>query len=139
MERQVVCVSNVHLHTRADEVHRSVENTICPWGAPSKVVSCTHSARIVNGGVVKGFDVFQHKTKHYFSPHMHHARTPHTHTLSRTRTSHPLTLTCGLDTFHFAVSIVFITGNDVPFKTRAADFPFTQQTDCFVLKWLDKK
>jgi len=32
----------VHLHTRADEVHRTVENTICPRGAPSKVV--LHSA-----------------------------------------------------------------------------------------------
>jgi hypothetical protein len=58
----------------------------------------------------------------------------HTHTPSRTRTSYLLTLTYGLDTFHFAISIVFIAGNDVRFKTRAAHFPFTWKTDCFVLR-----
>lgn len=40
--------------------------------------SCTqwHSARIVNSNVVKGFDMFQHKTKHYFSPHTHPCTAP---------------------------------------------------------------
>jgi len=89
------CMS-VHLHTWADQVHRTVGNTICPRGAPSKVV--VHSgtfARIGSSDVVKGFDMFQHKTKHYFSPHSHPHTLEHAHQL-------PLTTDADVRTRHLS-------------------------------------